>query len=100
MSYKDYTLGNNSVIKWRQSIDGYYKKGLAQFSDARTVRIHLEMCHDWIVKDQAMIDTLKDAGADAGDTMDFIEAFAEERVVMIEIKEELEAWLAARQLAL
>lgn len=98
MSYKTYTLGNNSVINWRRSIDQYYKKGLPAFDDARTIRIQLNMVNDWHSKDQAFISAVKSSIEESADTLEYIEAFAEERVCMVEIKEELEAWLKERGL--
>ena len=96
-AYKTYTLDNNSVIKWRRSIDGYYKRGLEQFSDAQTVRIMLRMADDWISKDEEMVESIRDS-ADPQDVMDWIETFGEERVAMKEIRAELDRWLQSRGL--
>lgn len=101
MSYKTYTLGNNSVILWRQSIDTYYAKkgGLVAFTDATTVRTMLRMTHDYLEKDEAMIKgVLEASGAEASE--EFAAAFADERVAMEGIRTELENWLSSKNLTL
>ncbi|MGV1754890.1 hypothetical protein [Agrobacterium sp. CG674] len=94
-AYKTYTLGNNSVINWRQSIDTYYKRGLEQFSDPRTIQIMLDMAEDFLSKDAGMIAAvLGSSGQQQAD--EFAAVFEEERVVMQEIHGELTAWIADR----
>lgn len=97
--YKTYTLGNNSVITWRQSIDSYYKKGLPAFSDATTIRHMLRFTIDYLEKDEVMLKSVLEA-AGVKEAEEFAAAFADERVAMEGIREELEGWLAQRQLAL
>lgn len=97
--YKTYDLGNNKAITWRRSIDDYYKGGLADFKDSQTVRFILDLCVDYLTKDEAIIESFKGSDDPAG-VMDFIEAFADERSAVLALRKELETWLAERGLKL
>lgn len=97
-TYKTYAAQNNTAVNWRKSIDSYYKGGLEEFSDARTIRIHHAMCREWLAWHDKICGIANGQLGEEIRLSEQFEVFAEERAVMTAILEELSAWLARQSL--
>lgn len=89
---------SNSPIEWLAKLHTYpdYPNGLADFLDARTVRIMLTQVNDWIAEDSRMLGTIQGGHNKAT----WASIWATDLAKYREAKVQLEDWLATRGLTL